>query len=78
MRFRSQTPSTERLPTPAGGSKGDDDGKRDLLHAVSLDGFVAGPNNEVDRLFRWYFSGDTEIAFRLGSGPETINVEGLP
>jgi hypothetical protein len=45
---------------------------------VSLDGFVAGPNNEVDRLFRWYFSGDTEIAFRLGSGPETINVEGLP
>ncbi len=29
---------------------------------VSLDGFIAGPNDEAGRLFRWYFSGDTEIA----------------
>jgi dihydrofolate reductase len=28
---------------------------------VSVDGFVAGPNDEVARLFRWYFSGDTAI-----------------
>jgi dihydrofolate reductase len=28
---------------------------------VSVDGFVAGPNDEVDRLFGWYFSGDVEI-----------------
>jgi dihydrofolate reductase len=28
---------------------------------VSVDGFVAGPNDEVDRLFGWYFGGDTEI-----------------
>ena len=28
---------------------------------ISVDGFVAGPADEVDRLFRWYFSGDTEI-----------------
>jgi dihydrofolate reductase len=28
---------------------------------MSLDGFIAGPNDEVDRLFRWYFSGDTEF-----------------
>ena len=28
---------------------------------VSVDGFIAGPNDEVDRLFRWYFGGDTEI-----------------
>ena len=28
---------------------------------MSLDGFIAGPDDEVDRLFRWYFSGDTEF-----------------
>ncbi|MCC6167258.1 MAG: dihydrofolate reductase family protein [Caldilineaceae bacterium] len=31
--------------------------------SMSLDGFVAGPNDEVDRLFGWYFSGDTELTF---------------
>jgi dihydrofolate reductase len=29
--------------------------------SVSLDGFVAGPNNEVDQLFKWYFGGDTPL-----------------
>ncbi len=31
--------------------------------SMSLDGFVAGPNDEVDRLFKWYFSGDTDFQF---------------
>ncbi|HEY0735951.1 MAG TPA: dihydrofolate reductase family protein [Herpetosiphonaceae bacterium] len=31
--------------------------------SMSLDGFVAGPNGEVDDLFRWYFGGDTEFPF---------------
>ncbi len=31
--------------------------------SMSLDGFVAGPNDQVDRLFRWYWSGDTEVPF---------------
>jgi dihydrofolate reductase len=31
--------------------------------SMSVDGFVAGPNDEVDRLFGWYFSGDTELTF---------------
>ncbi len=31
--------------------------------SMSLDGFVAGPNNEVDRIFKWYFSGDTDFRF---------------
>lgn len=31
--------------------------------SMSLDGFVAGPKDEVDQLFRWYFSGDTEFPF---------------
>lgn len=31
--------------------------------SVSLDGFVAGPHNEVDRLHQWYWSGDTPVTF---------------
>lgn len=31
--------------------------------SMSLDGFVAGPNGEVDHLFRWYFAGDTAFPF---------------
>lgn len=31
--------------------------------SVSLDGFVESPVDGVDRLFRWYFSGDTEVPF---------------
>lgn len=37
--------------------------------SVSLDGFVAGPNDEVDQLFKWYSSGDTEFPF---PGPDLI------
>jgi len=37
--------------------------------SVSLDGFVAGPHDEVDELFRWYNSGDTEVLF---PGPNMI------
>jgi dihydrofolate reductase len=28
---------------------------------MSLDGFIAGPNDDIGRLFRWYASGDTEF-----------------
>jgi dihydrofolate reductase len=31
--------------------------------SVSLDGYVAGPSDEVDRIFQWYSSGDTEFRF---------------
>jgi len=42
---------------------------------VSLDGFVAGPNDNPDNglgdggdaLFRWYFSGDTEVPISEGN-----------
>jgi dihydrofolate reductase len=36
-------------------------GKVIFYMTVSVDGFVAGPDDNVDRLFRWYFSGDVEI-----------------
>ena len=34
---------------------------------ISLDGFIAGPNDEVDRIFGWYSSGDTD--FPVPSSP---------
>ena len=34
---------------------------------MSLDGFIAGPNDEIGPLFGWYSSGDTEFA--MGGGP---------
>ena len=47
---------------------------------MSLDGFVAGPNDGPenglgdggDALFKWYFSGDTEIS--VGSGSPVLKV----
>jgi dihydrofolate reductase len=43
-------------------------------NTMSLDGFVAGPNDSVEnslgdggeRLFKWYFSGDTEVPISDG------------
>ncbi|HET9493174.1 MAG TPA: dihydrofolate reductase family protein [Chloroflexia bacterium] len=34
---------------------------------MSLDGFIAGPNDDVSRLFGWYFSGDREIPIQDGN-----------
>ena len=28
---------------------------------MSLDGFIAGPDDDIGRIFRWYYSGDTEF-----------------
>ncbi len=49
-------------------------GKVTFNISMSLDGFVAGPNDSPenslgdggDRLFKWYFSGDTEIPISDG------------
>lgn len=34
--------------------------------SMSLDGFIAGPNDEVDELFKWYFAGEKEIPVQEG------------
>lgn len=34
--------------------------------SMSLDGFIAGPNDDVQQLFKWYFSGDVEIPVQNG------------
>lgn len=39
---------------------------------MSLDGFIAGPNDEIDQLFRWYYSGDTD--FPVGDGGMVFKV----
>ena len=52
---------------------------------MSLDGFVAGPNDNPDNglgdggdaLFNWYFSGDTEILLSEGVEPGHATAEGL-
>ncbi len=33
---------------------------------MSLDGFIAGPQDDLEHLFKWYFSGNTEIATHDG------------
>jgi dihydrofolate reductase len=46
---------------------------------MSLDGFIAGPNDEVDPLFDWYMSGDVEFpipgasrAFRISQASADV------
>ena len=56
------TPQTE--PAPA---------KVIALMSMSLDGFVADPDDGVDEVFDWYFSGDVEVPMG-GSDPMTFRV----
>jgi dihydrofolate reductase len=41
-------------------------GKISSGFSMSLDGFIAGPNDEVDRVFAWMFSGDTDVKLTTG------------
>ncbi len=40
------------------------------LMSMSLDGFVADPNDGVEEVFKWYFSGDVEVP--VGGGDPMI------
>ena len=59
-------------------------GKVAIGFSMSLDGFIAGPNDEVDRVFQWYFTGDTGHTVKSGdqdfdmssSGAELIEEAG--
>jgi len=33
---------------------------------MSLDGFIAGPDDDVQHLFKWYFGGNTEVPMQNG------------
>lgn len=41
--------------------------------SMSLDGFIAGPNDDVQRLFAWMFSGDTDV--KLSTGDEDFELK---
>ncbi|MBC7813442.1 MAG: dihydrofolate reductase family protein, partial [Burkholderiales bacterium] len=41
-------------------------GKVSLGISMSLDGFVAGPGDDIQHLFKWYFGGDHEIPVQKG------------
>lgn len=47
-------------------------GKVMLSISMSLDGFIAGPNDDVQHLFKWYFAGDVE--FPVQGGRMTLKV----
>ena len=47
-------------------------GKVTTGFSMSLDGFIAGPNDEVDRVFKWYFSGDATQ--EVSSGNEVFKM----
>jgi dihydrofolate reductase len=34
---------------------------------MSLDGFIAGPGDDVSQIFKWYNSGDTEVSMQRGN-----------
>ncbi len=59
-------------------------GKVTTAFSMSLDGFVAGPNDSPqnplgdggERLFRWYFSGNANVEVPSGNGTFKMNKDG--
>ena len=44
--------------------------------SMSLDGFIAGPHDEVDHVFKWYFAGSTDFEVPNGDGVLKMTKEG--
>jgi len=42
---------------------------------MSLDGFIAGPNDSVEHIFDWYFGGDTEVTMPSGTMSVKVSPE---
>lgn len=40
--------------------------------SMSLDGFIAGPGDDVGRVFEWYFNGDTD--YEMPSGRRVLKI----
>ncbi|MGZ3583676.1 MAG: dihydrofolate reductase family protein [Ktedonobacterales bacterium] len=51
-------------------------GKVGTGFSMSLDGFVAGPGDDEERLFKWYFTGDTSYEVAGGDTTFTVSSEG--
>lgn len=48
-------------------------GKVTTGFSMSLDGFIAGPNDDVQRVFAWMFSGNTQV--KQSSGSEDLSLK---
>lgn len=42
--------------------------------SMSLDGFIAGPNDDVQRVFAWMFQGDTDVKLSIGEKEMDLKV----
>jgi dihydrofolate reductase len=42
--------------------------------SMSLDGFVAGPGDDVQRVFQWMFTGDTDVTVSIGDQEMDLKV----
>ncbi len=51
-------------------------GKVTCGFSMSLDGFIAGPHDEVDRVFKWYFSGNADQEIAAGDQVFKMTKEG--
>jgi dihydrofolate reductase len=49
-------------------------GKVTTGFSMSLDGFVAGPNEDFTQLFAWMGSGDTEYKIKIGEAEQTLKI----
>ena len=43
--------------------------------SMSLDGFIAGPDDSVEHVFKWYFGGDTEVTTPSGTMSVMVSPE---
>jgi dihydrofolate reductase len=53
-------------------------GKVSIAISMSLDGFVAGPGDDVQHLFKWYFGGSHEIEVQKGRFTLKVSPESAP
>jgi dihydrofolate reductase len=58
---RNNKTTSRRRSTKIDQSGENNMGKVTTQFTMSLDGFIAGPNDEVDKIFRWFSSGDTDF-----------------
>lgn len=44
--------------------------------SMSVDGFIAGPEGDMGRLFQWMFSGETDVTVTIGEEDLNLKVSG--
>jgi hypothetical protein len=49
-------------------------GKVSTGFSMSLDGFIAGPNEDFQHLFAWMTGGDTEYTITMGDREQTLKI----